>query len=117
MSAEEKAQLTSLVDYVTFFIPPISAVPLRPWQIALIALGCAVFAVIVIVVGIEVAVKKGRLPKLAAKREADKQKRLAKKAAKNGEPIAQDEPVENEDVPVEEPEPIEESEPQEPTEE
>lgn len=111
LSADEKAQLTSLVDYVTFFIPPISAVPLRTWQIILIALGCAIFAVIVIVVGIEVAVKKGRLPKLAAKREADKQKRLAKKAAKNGEPIAQDEPVENEDVPVEE------TEPQEPTEE
>ncbi len=108
LSEEEKAQLTSLADYVTFFIPPISAVPLRTWQIVLIALGCAIFAVIVIVVGIEVAVKKGRLPKLAAKREADKQKRLAKKAAKKGAPLESSdqedvEMVEDGEVPFEEP--------------
>ena len=112
LSADEKAQLTSLASYVTFFIPPISAVPLRTWQIILIALGCAAFVVIVIVVSIEVAVKCGKLPKLAAKREEAKQKRLAKKAAKNGEILPTEEPAEEpDDVPVEEPEP------QEPTEE
>ena len=92
LSAEEKEQLTSLSDYVDFFIPPISAVPLRPWQIALIVLGCVIFVIIVIVVSVEVSVKTGRLPKLAAKREAAKQRKLAKKAAKKGIPLEQASP-------------------------
>ena len=43
--------------------------------------------VIAIVVTIEVLVKKGKLPKLAAKREKKKQKRLEKKAAKQEKKI------------------------------
>ncbi|MBQ9276358.1 MAG: hypothetical protein IJ226_02040, partial [Clostridia bacterium] len=50
----------------------------------LIVIGCVLFAVIVVVVGVEVAVKKGRLPKLAAKRAAAKQKRMEKKNKKKG---------------------------------
>lgn len=54
------------------------------FEIAGIVIGCIVAVIIAIVVTIEVLVKKGKLPKLAARREAKKQKRIAKKNAKKG---------------------------------
>ncbi len=53
-------------------------------EIAGIVIGCVVGVIIVVIVVIEVLAKKGKLPKLVARREAKKQKRLAKKNAKKG---------------------------------
>ena len=60
---------------------------LNSLEITGIVIGCLVAVVIAIVVTIEVLVKKGKLPKLAAKREKKKQKRLEKKAAKQEKKI------------------------------
>lgn len=83
LSDEDKELMTTPLSFIEMYCgTEISAGNLVSWQIALIVLGCIVFVVIVIVVTIEILVKKGKLPKLAAKREADKQKKLAKKQAK-----------------------------------
>ena len=83
LSEEEREAILTPLDYIEFYSgAEIDAKPLKSWETALIVIGCVLFAVIVTVVGVEVAVKKGRLPKLAAKREAQKQKRLAKIEAK-----------------------------------
>ena len=88
LSEEQQELMTSPQSFVEMYceapITPPDQIkrPLTPLAIFGIVFGCVAFAIIVIVVGVEVAVKKGRLPKLAAQREAQKQKRLAKKAAK-----------------------------------
>lgn len=74
--------MMSLDDYIAFYIGVEPTFPTL--YIALIVVGCVVFAAIVAVIVVEILVRKGKLPKLAAKREAAKQKRLAKKAAKKG---------------------------------
>ena len=80
---EEQAEMTTLASFIEMYSNrELQKAPLKPWHIAVIVIGCAIFAVIVIVVTIEILVKKGKLPKLAAKREAAKQKKLAKKQAK-----------------------------------
>ncbi len=91
---EDKEAMVSPLEFIEMYCGTEIGKPnLVSWQIGLIVFGCIAFAVIVIVVGIEVAVKKGRLPKLASKREAAKQKRLAKKNAKKG--IQPEEPEQN----------------------
>ena len=81
----DKNTFKTYADYIKYYIDQdIVASTLPPLYIALIVIGAVVFAAIVAVVVVEILVRKGKLPKLAAKREAKKQKRLAKKAAKNG---------------------------------
>ena len=80
--------IRSIEDYVEFKQnPELVARRLTSLEIAGIVIGCVVAVVIAIVVTIEVLVKKGKLPKLAAKREKNKQKRLEKKAAKQEKKI------------------------------
>lgn len=57
---------------------------LKMTEIFGIAVGCIAAVIIIIVVTIEVLVKKGKLPKLAKRRADNKAKRLAKKNAKKG---------------------------------
>ena len=80
--------IRSIEDYVEFKQnPELVARRLTSLEIAGIVIGCVVAVVIAIVVTIEVLVKKGKLQKLAAKREKKKQKRLEKKAAKQEKKI------------------------------
>ena len=101
LSDEDKELMTTPLSFIEMYCgAEISRGNLVSWQIALIAIASVVFVVIVVVVTIEVLVRVGKLPKLAAKREAAKQKHLAKKAAKKGESVEQ---VESPDeVPFEE---------------
>ncbi len=81
----DKNILKTYEDYIRYYIDQdIVASTMPPLYIALIVIGAVVFAVIVAVVVVEILIRKGKLPKLAAKREAKKQKSIAKKAAKNG---------------------------------
>ena len=83
LSEEKKELMTTPRAFIEMYCgAEIGRPNLVSWHIALIVLSCIIFAVIVIVVTIEILVKKGKLPKLAAKREAAKQKKLAKKQAK-----------------------------------
>lgn len=84
----ETMLIRSIEDYIEFKQnPELVARRLTSLEITGIVLGCLVAVVIAIVVTIEVLVKKGKLPKLAAKREKAKQKRLEKKAAKQEKKI------------------------------
>ncbi len=88
---KDKYSLLDTVDqYIEAYSNPdyVNTIQLGFFEIVGIVVGCIAAAIIVIVVTIEVLVKKGKLPKLAAKREKAKQKRLAKKAAKNEKKIA-----------------------------
>ncbi len=92
--------LDSVDGYINYYInADIVKGKLQPLYIALIVIACVVAVAIAIVIVIEVLVRKGKLPKLAAKREAAKQKRLqkkeAKKAKKQGE--ATTDPLQPED--------------------
>ena len=93
LSEEQQATFTSPDKFVDFYCTAevSDAIVLLSWHILLIVLGCVIVVVVAIVVTIEVLVKKGKLPKLAAQREAAKQKRLAKKNAQNGESNVSDE--------------------------
>ncbi len=83
IEGNEAMLIRSIEDYIEFKQDPeLVARKLTLLETTGVVLGCIVLVVIAIVVTIEVLVKKGKLPKLAAKREAAKQKRLAKKAAK-----------------------------------
>jgi len=83
LSEDEQSVMTTLESYIEMYSgAEIVSPALKSWETALIVIGCVLFAVIAVVVGVEVAVKCGKLPKLAAKREAQKQKRLAKIEAK-----------------------------------
>ena len=85
----ETMLIRSIEDYIEFKQnPELVARRLTSLEITGIVFGCIVVVVIAIVVTIEVLVKKGKLPKLAAKREKAKQKRLEKKAAKQEKKIA-----------------------------
>ncbi len=86
LDEEKQAEFVSPLSFIEFYSnAPISKqIVLLDWHIILIVLGSVIIAIVAVVVGVEVAVKNGRLPKLAAKREAAKQKRLAKKQAKKG---------------------------------
>lgn len=83
-------RLETIDDYIGMYSNPdyVNTIQLGFFEIFGIVVGCIAAVIIVIVVTIEVLVKKGKLPKLAAKREKAKQKRLAKKAAKNEKKIA-----------------------------
>lgn len=91
IKAKDKYSLLDNVNqYIEAYSDPeyVNTIQLGFFDIFGIVVGCIAVVIIVIVVTIEVLVKKGKLPKLAAKREKAKQKRLAKKAAKNGKKIA-----------------------------
>lgn len=77
-------RLETIDDYIGMYSNPdyVNTIQLGFFEIFGIVVGCIAAVIIVIVVTIEVLVKKGKLPKLAAKREKAKQKRLAKKATK-----------------------------------
>lgn len=83
-------RLETIDDYIGMYSNPdyVNTIQLGFFEIFGIVVGCIAAVIIVIVVTIEVLVKKGKLPKLAAKREKAKQKRLAKKAVKNEKKIA-----------------------------
>lgn len=86
---DEALLIRSIENYIEFKQDPeLVARKLTSLEMFGVVLGCIAAVIIVIVVTIEVLVKKGKLPKLAAKREKAKQKRLAKKAAKNEKKIA-----------------------------
>ena len=88
ISFSDKKSILSIDDYIEFKLEmKIVEKKLGSLEIAGIVIGCVVAVVIAIVVTIEVLVKKGKLPKLAAKREKKKQKRLEKKAAKQEKKI------------------------------
>ncbi len=91
IKAKDKYSLLDNVNqYIEAYSDPeyVNTIQLGFFDIFGIVVGCIAAVIIVIVVTIEVLVKKGKLPKLAAKREKAKQKRLAKKAAKNEKKIA-----------------------------
>lgn len=83
-------RLETIDDYIGMYSNPdyVNTIQLGFFEIFGIVVGCIAAVIIVIVVTIEVLVKKGKLPKLAAKREKAKQKRLAKKATKYEKKIA-----------------------------
>ena len=88
ISFSDEKSILSIDDYIEFKLEmKIVEKKLGSLEIAGIVIGCVVAVVIAIVVTIEVLVKKGKLPKLAAKREKKKQKRLEKKAAKQEKKI------------------------------
>ena len=90
LSEEEKELMTTPRAFIEMYCgAEIGRPNLVSWHIVLIVLGCIIFAIIVIVVTIEILVKKGKLPKLAAKRAAAKQRRMEKKNKRKG--IASDE--------------------------
>ncbi len=81
----EEGALDEIDDYITYysnptFVPPSKALTI--FEIFGIVIGCIAFVIIVIVVSIEIAVKKGKLPRLAEKRATRKEKRIAKREAK-----------------------------------
>ncbi len=91
IKAKDKYSRIETIDqYIEAYSNPdyVNTIQLGFFDIFGIVVGCIAAVIIVIVVTIEVLVKKGKLPKLAAKREKAKQKRLAKKAAKNEKKIA-----------------------------
>ena len=47
-------------------------------------IGCVIVVIIVLIIVFEVLISKGKFPKISARREAKKQKRLAKKMKKRG---------------------------------
>ena len=102
LDEEQQAEFVSPLSFIEFYSnAPISKqIVLLDWHIILIVFGSVIFAVIVVVVGVEVAVKKGRLPKLAAKRAENKRKRLEKKNQKKG--IPQKDKQHGDELPVEE---------------
>ena len=99
---DKHSRIETVDQYIEVYSDPdyVNTIQLGFFDIFGIVVGCIAAVIIVIVVTIEVLVKKGKLPKLAAKREKAKQKRLAKKAAKDEKKIAlidnaNDESVEN----------------------
>lgn len=87
---DKHSRVETIDQYIEAYSDPdyVNTIQLGFFDFFGIAVGCVAAVIIVIVVTIEVLVKKGKLPKLAAKREKAKQKRLAKKAAKNEKKIA-----------------------------
>lgn len=87
---DKHSRVETIDQYIEAYSDPdyVDTIQLGFFDFFGIAVGCVAAVIIVIVVTIEVLVKKGKLPKLAAKREKAKQKRLAKKAAKNEKKIA-----------------------------
>ena len=87
---DKHSRVETIDQYIEAYSDPdyVNTIQLGFFDFFGIAVGCVAAVIIVIVVTIEVLVKKGKLPKLAAKREKEKQKRLAKKAAKNEKKIA-----------------------------
>ena len=87
---DKHSRIETIDQYIEAYSNPdsVNTIQLGFFEIFGIVVGCIAAVIIVIVVTIEVLVKKGKLPKLAAKREKAKQKRLAKKAAKNEKKIA-----------------------------
>ncbi len=82
---ESKNKLHNIEDYIDLYTSAGTVKAKMPTlYIVLIVLGCVAFAAIVAVIVVEILVRKGKLPKLAAKREAKKQKRLAKKTENKG---------------------------------
>lgn len=83
-------RLETIDQYIEAYSNPdyVNTIQLGFFEVFGIVVGCIAAVIIVIVVTIEVLVKKGKLPKLAAKREKAKQKRLAKKATKYEKKIA-----------------------------
>ncbi|MDE6060636.1 MAG: hypothetical protein K2G31_04125 [Clostridia bacterium] len=87
---DEDTELTSPADYINYYSGKeiVKGKLLSDLYIALIVIACVIVVVIIVVVVIEILVRKGKLPKLAAKREMRKSKRLLKRAeklaAKNG---------------------------------
>ena len=83
VSEHDKNKLNEIDDYIEYYTQLGTVKPsLSPLYIALIVIGCVVFVAIVAAITVEILVRKGKLPKLAARREAKKQKRAAKKAMK-----------------------------------
>lgn len=88
ISFSDEKSILSIDDYIAFKLEmKIVEKKLGSLEIAGIVIGCVVAVVIAIVVTIEVLVKKGKLPKIAARREKAKQKRLEKKAAKQAKGV------------------------------
>lgn len=87
---DKHSRIETIDQYIEAYSNPdyVNTIQLGFFEIFGIVVGCIAAVIIVIVVTIEVLVKKGKLPKLAAKREKAKQKRLAKKAVKNEKKIA-----------------------------
>lgn len=87
---DKHSRIETVDQYIEAYSNPdyVNTIQLGFFEIFGIVVGCIAAVIIVIVVTIEVLVKKGKLPKLAAKREKAKQKRLAKKAAKDEKKIA-----------------------------
>lgn len=80
VSDEEKASFTTPLQYIEFYAgAPVSKAPLSLIEIIGIAVGSAAGVAIAIWVTIEILLKKGKLPALAARRARKKAKRLAKK--------------------------------------
>ncbi len=84
MSDLEKAvQFDEVSDYIDYYIGiEVQSGRLAGIFIALITIGCVIVVAIVCVVVIEILVRCGKLPGLAAKRAERKQKKLAKKQAR-----------------------------------
>lgn len=83
MDVANKLMFNDPGDYIEYYISAdIVAAKMPSLYIALIVIGCLAFVAIVARIVVEVLVRKGKLPKLAARRKAKKQKRAAKKLAK-----------------------------------
>lgn len=83
----DKLALLTVEDYIDYYSDPLFVKKqLGGLEIFGIVVGCLVFVAIVVVVTVEVLVRAGKLPKLAARRAARKAKRARKKSdkAKNG---------------------------------
>lgn len=97
-----KAGLNSVDDYIDYYSNP-ELVSAKLGKLAIIGIavgsviGAIVIAIIVTVIVIEVLLKKGKLPKLAAKREAKKQKKLAKREAAKQKRLEKNAPKEGEE--------------------
>lgn len=77
--------LTSIEDYVEYYSEPeLVKARLSALKIAGIVIGCVIVVIIVLIIVFEVLISKGKFPKISARREAKKQKRLAKKMKKRG---------------------------------
>ncbi|MDE5601869.1 MAG: hypothetical protein K2J16_05170, partial [Clostridia bacterium] len=90
---DEDTELTTPADYISYYSGKeiVKGKLLSDLYIAIIVIACVIVAVIIVVVVIEILVRKGKLPKLAAKREMRKSKRLLKRAekllAENGDDV------------------------------
>ncbi len=83
------SKVETIDQYLEAYSDPdyVNKIVLGMFEVLGIAVACIAVVIVLVVVTVEVLVKKGKLPKLAAKRNAKKQKRLAKKEAKQEKKI------------------------------